>query len=277
MRFMLRARVLLALICCTALFAKVAKEPSTLVMVWPNVGTPTVRLTFGKFQQLGGYGTQLSFVSDVTIENMTDKSIPRASFTVYLFDKDKIRVGEGVLQVSNLDPKQQAKVAFQFSSVGIPATLSLNARNDASGAPSSLKTVPIQIISIPAGANLRVDGEDVGVTPRVVRLALGIHKVEFSKEGYASGSTPLDNTGDELPGGSISFEMGGLSRDTVELRDGKVLLGDLMSVSPTSVVLRMNDKEQTFDRNQVKKIMLVERDAVAQPSTSPPSQTTPRP
>lgn len=272
---MFRARLLLVIFSfCAALFAK---EPSNLVMLWPSSGKPTVRLSFGKFRQLGAYGTQSSFVSDVTIENLTDKRIPRASFTVYLLDKDTVRIGEGVLQATDVAPGQQVKVAFQFSSVGIPATLTLNARNDPSGVPSSLKTVPIQITSVPAGANLKVDGEDVGVTPKVVRLVVGIHKVEFSKEGYVSGSTPLDITGDELPGGSVSFEMGGLSRDTVELRDGKILVGDLMSVSPTSVVLRTNGKEQTFDRNQVKKIMLVERDTVTQPTNSPPSEATPRP
>lgn len=271
---MIRTRVLLVFLLCSTLFAK---EPTSLVMVWPNTGTPTIRLNFGKFRALGGYGTQSSFVSDVTLENMTEKQIPRASFTVYLFDKDKVRIGEGVLQVSNLGPGQQAKVAFQFNSVGIPATLTLNARNDSSGAPSSLKVIPIQITSVPPGANLKIDGEDVGVTPKVVRIAVGTHKVEFSKEGYASGSTPLDVTGDELPGGSISFEMGGLSRDTLEFRDGKILLGDLMSVSPTTVVLRVNGKEQSFDRNQVKKIMLVERDTETVPSSTPPAPSAPRP
>jgi len=247
------------------------------VMLWPNKEDPTVRLNFGKFLRLGSYGTQSSYASDVMIENMTAKPLPRASFTVYLLDKNRVRIGESVLQVSNLGPRQQAKVAFQFSCVGTPATLSLNARNDPSGAPSSLKTVPIQIMSTPPGASLKIDGENVGVTPKVVRLPVGVHKVEFSKEGFASGSTPLDITGDELPGGSISFEMGGLSRDTIELRDGKILLGDLMAVTSTSVVLRINGKEQTFERNQVKKIMLVERDPVPPSSADQPALTTPRP
>jgi PEGA domain len=274
MHHMRGARLFLAIFLCTALFAK---EPSSVVMFWPSAGKPTIRLTFGKFQQLGSYGTQSSFVSDVTIQNMTDKQIPRASFTVYLLDRDKVRIGEGVLQVSNLGPEQQVKTAFQFSSVGLPATLSLNARSDSSGAPTSLKTVPIQITSVPPGATLRVDGAEVGLTPKVVHLAVGTHKVEFSKEGYATGSTPLDISGDELPGGSVSFEMGGQWRDTVELRDGRILLGDLMSVSPTSVVLRVNGKEQTFERNQVKKIMLVEREAATPPPTQPPAPTAHRP
>jgi PEGA domain len=270
------ARISLAIFILLTAGVLIAKEPPNVVILWPSAGKATIRLSFGKFRQLGGYGTQSSFVSDVTVENVTDKSIPRASFTVYLLDKNKVRIGEGVLQVSDIGPGQQVKVAFQFSSVGVPATLSLNARTDASGVPSSLKTVPIQITSIPAGAKLKVDGEDVGITPKVVRLAVGIHKIEFSKEGYVSGSTPLDISGDELPGGTVSFEMGGLFRDTVELRDGRILLGDLMSVSVSSVVLRVNGKDQTYDRNQVKKIMLAERETVNQPPTTQPVQAAPQ-
>jgi hypothetical protein len=274
MHYMRGLRVFLAIFFCTPLLAK---DPSSLVMFWPSAEKPTISLTFGKFQQLGAYGTQSSFVSDVTIKNMTDKPIPRASFTVYLLDRNKVRIGENVLQISDLGPEQQAKIAFQFSAVGMPSTLSLNARSDSSGIPTSLKIVPIQITSVPPGATLKVDGAEVGLTPKVIRLAVGVHKVEFSKEGYASGSTPLDITGDELPGGSVSFEMGGQWRDTVEFRDGRILLGDLMSVSPTSVVLRVDGKEQTFERNQVKRIILVEREALTQPPPQPSSPAVRRP
>jgi hypothetical protein len=49
-------------------------------------------------------------------------------------------------------------------------------------------------------------------------------------------------------------ELGGLSRDTVELRDGTMLLGDVVSVSLTSVVVRVDGKEATYARNRIKKI-----------------------
>jgi hypothetical protein len=54
-------------------------------------------------------------------------------------------------------------------------------------------------------------------------------------------------------------ELGGLSTDTVELRDGTIALGDIMSMSMTQVMLRVDGKDQKYDRSQVKKIMLVER------------------
>jgi hypothetical protein len=84
-------------------------------------------------------------------------------------------------------------------------------------------------------------------------------------------------TPDELPGGSITVELGGLSRDTVELRDGSVVLGDVISVSMTQVLVRVDGREQTYDRNQVKKVMLVEREVIQQaPVTQPvPAQSHP--
>jgi hypothetical protein len=80
-------------------------------------------------------------------------------------------------------------------------------------------------------------------------------------------------TPDELPGGSITVELGGLSRDTVELRDGTMLLGDVISVSLTSVIVRVDGKEATYDRNRIKKIILVERQVPQQPAAVGPAST----
>ena len=132
------------------------------------------------------------------------------------------------------------------------------------------KTIPLRIISVPAGAKLKVDGQESGTTPVMVRLTIGAHQLDLTKEGYAPGNTPLDVTADELPGGSMTIELGGLSRDTVELRDGSVVLCDVVSVSMTQVVLRVDGKEQSYDRNLVKKITLVEREVIQQaPATQP--------
>ena len=147
------------------------------------------------------------------------------------------------------------------------------ARNDSSGIPTSLKTVPLKVISVPPAANLKVDGHDVGITPITVPLMIGSHTLSFSKEGYATGSTPVDIKPDEAPGGSITFELGGVSQDNVELRDGTVLQGDLMSVSMSSVMVRINGKDQTYDRNQIRKIILVQREPAQNPASaaSPPA------
>jgi hypothetical protein len=159
----------------------------------------------------------------------------------------------------------------------VPATLNIVARTDSSGLPISLKTIPLKVISVPSGAALRVDGRDEGLTPATVRLTIGTHTLAFSKEGYASGSTPVDIKPDEATGGSITFELGGLSRDNVELRDGHVLQGDVVSLSMTQVVVRVDGKEQTLDRNQVRKIILVEREIVQQPAVVQPVTETAKP
>jgi hypothetical protein len=228
-------------------------------MVWPDQASPTIKLTFGRFTQLALYNGQLSLESHVLIENTSGKRIPQASFTVYLLDKDKVRIGNGMLSFSDLDPGQQAKLAFQVFSLGIPTSLSLVARNDAGGIPTSVRTVPVKVISVPPGATLKVDGRDEGYTPATVRIGVGTHTLSFSKEGYASGTTPVDIKPDEGSGGSITFELGGLSRDNVELRDGGVVQGDVISMSMSDVVVRVEGKDQTYPRNQIKKIILVER------------------
>lgn len=253
-----------------------AKNEPPIVLLWPNQNNPSLKLSFGRFNQLAAYNGQLSLESDVLIQNMTAKRIAQASFTVYMSDKSGVRVGSGTLTVNDLDSGQQAKIAFQVMSVGIPSTLKLVARNDEAGIPTSTKTVPLKVISLPPGATLKADGQDVGITPVTVRLSVGNHILLFSKEGYAMGTTPVEIKADDAPGGSITVELGGLARDNVELRDGTVVRGDVISMTITSVVVRVDGKDRAYDRNQVKKILLVERvetpPAAAQPAASQPNQ-----
>lgn len=134
------------------------------------------------------------------------------------------------------------------------------------------KAIPLRVLSLPAGANFKVDGEDAGRTPKMVDFTIGVHTLEFSKEGYAPGSTPLEVSADELPGGSVSFELGGLSQDTLELREGTTVLGDVMSISLATAVARVDGKDQKYDRDLVKKIILVERVTTEPPSVIPPAK-----
>jgi len=238
-------------------------KDSTITLQWPQ-DKPALKLTFGKFQQIAVLAGQSTFVCDVVVENLTDKVVPHASFTVYGNDRNSVRIGEGLLLISDLNPQQQVKARLQFTSVGVPASLTLSAKKDMLAAPGA-KTIPLRVLSVPPGAKLKVDGQDAGRTPVMVRLTIGNHNLDLTKEGYAPGGTPLEVTPDELPGGSITVELGGLSRDTVELRDGTVLLGDVLSMSLTSVVVSIDGKEQTLERNQIKKMMLVERQVTQQP------------
>lgn len=271
---MMKTRRIYALIFLFVFTASLlGKNEPTIVMTWP-ADKPAIKLTFERFRQLGNYAGQSSFVSDVTVQNLTDKQIPRATFTVYFMDKNKVRIGEGLLQVSDLEAGQSAKIQFQFNSVGIPVSITLSAKKDML-APPGVKTIPLRVVSVPPGARLKVDGQEAGTTPVMVRLTVGTHQLDLTKEGYAPGGTPLDVTPDELPGGSITVELGGLSRDTVELRDGSVVLGDVISVSMTQVVVRVDGKEQSYDRNQVKKIMMVEREVMQQAPVVQPAQPHP--
>src|SRR5438445_12094351 len=73
-----------------------------VLMLWPNAEKPTLKLTFGKFHQVGAYAGQISLMSQVMVANMSGNPIPRASFTVYLLDTGKSRIGDAVLYVSDL-------------------------------------------------------------------------------------------------------------------------------------------------------------------------------
>jgi hypothetical protein len=246
-------------------------KDNDIVMMWPSNGTSTLKVAFGRFREISSYGGQHDYAEDVTVENVSSKNIPFASFTIYLLDKNKVRIADTILQIKDLGPGQQVKEPLQFHASGIPASVNLVARDDASGVPTSLKTIPLKIISVPAGARLKIDGQEVGTTPYSANLRVGSHTLEFSREGYATGSTPLEVAPDELPGGSITFELGGLSKDTVELRDGTILLCDVLSMSMAQITVRVAGQDQTYDRNRVKKIMLVERETqqpvVTQPDT----------
>jgi hypothetical protein len=88
--------------------------------------------------------------------------------------------------------------------------------------------------------------------------------LEFSKEGFNTGHFPLEVTPDDASGGSVSYELGLSSHDTIELRDGSVLSGDVESVSGTEVLVRIGGTVQHLDRGQVKRISLVPREAPTQ-------------
>jgi hypothetical protein len=83
----------------------------------------------------------------------------------------------------------------------------------------------------------------------------------FSKDGFSSGTFPLEMAPDAVSGGSISYELGNSTHDTVELRDGSVLSGEVESVSATEVILSVGGAIQHLNRNSVKRIVLIQREA----------------
>jgi hypothetical protein len=244
----------------------VAKDQPVQTVVWPETGTPVVRFTFGKFKEIGAIGNQHTFMTDTTAENVWTKSISDANFTLYLFDKSKNRIGEALLTVSNVKPGETIKFGTTVVLSGPPTSLSVDARYlPAELRPAApARTISITVNSVPQGAALKVDGADQGITPKMIQVGIGKHLLEFSKEGFSTGHFPLEVGPNDTSGGSVSYELGTSAYDTVELRDGTVLSGDLMSVSSAEVVIRIGGASQHFNRNQVKRILLVERDAPAQ-------------
>jgi len=117
--------------------------------------------------------------------------------------------------------------------------------------------------SSPQGAALIVDGKAAGTTPKVVDVAVGKHMLEFQKEGFNSGKFPLEITPHDTSGGSVTYELGSAAHDTVELRDGSVLEGDLVSINGVQIEVRIGGSTQNFDRNQVKRILLTQRAPVS--------------
>jgi len=264
---MLRRNILYALpLSFLLLAAATAKEPSSQVIAWPETGTPVLRFTFGKFKEIGSVGNERTYVIDTTVENLWTKTISNANFSLYLFDKNKARVGDGLISLTNIGPGETVKFQTTIASSGTPSSLSLAAKyippELAPAAPP--QTISITVNSVPQGASVKIDGNEAGVTPKIVQVAVGKHMLEFSKEGFNTGHFPLEIGPNDVSGGSMSYELGTSAHDTVELRDGSVLNGDLESVSATEVVMRIGGGLQHFNRNQVKRILLVERDMPGQ-------------
>jgi len=243
--------------------ASSATEPAQVV-TWPNSGTPVLRFTFSKFKEIGSMGTQRTFVTDIIAENLSAKLIPTQKFSVYVLDKKQVRIGEAWMEVDNLGPSQSAKFQISFNASGVPATVSVLSSSDIP------RKVSLTVNSVPQGADLKVDGIDSGMTPKLISVGIGKHQLGFSKEGFNAGTFPLEIGPDDVSGGSVSYELGAAQYDTIILRDGSVLNGDLDSISGMDVVVRIGGSLQHFNRNQIKQIVIVEREPPSADQLPPP-------
>jgi hypothetical protein len=257
-----RQSIVLLLLLITG-FAQVifAKDPPAQVIDWPEKGAPVLRFTFGKFKEVGSVANERTYVIDTTAENLWSKQIPNANFALYLFDKNKVRIGEATITVSNVSPGETVKFETTIAASGAPVSLSVVARYVPKelGPAAPPKTISITVNTVPQGAAAKLDGAEVGTTPKIVQVTVGKHILEFGKEGFNSGTFPFEIGPDDTSGGSVSFELGTSAHDTIELRDGSVLSGDVISVSGTEVVVKVGGGNQSLDRNQVKRILFVQR------------------
>ena len=229
-----------------------AKDQPFQVVTWPDSGQPVLRFTFSKFKDIGGMGKERTYITDATAENLSDKTISGAAFSLYVFDKSKARIGEGHINLTNVAAGETVKFQITLSASGTPSSVTV--------ATSAPRTISITVNSVPQGATLRLDRKAEGTTPKVIDVAIGKHMLEFEKEGFNRGNFPLEITSRDASGGSVSYELGSAAHDTIELRDGSVLTGDLVSISGMQVQVRIGGNTQTFDRNQVKRILLTERE-----------------
>lgn len=239
-----------------------AKDPPAQVIVWPQTGTPVLRFTFGKFRQLANIHGQQAWTVDTQVENLWTKKISDAAFDLYLYDKSNVRIGQGWVSVSNAAPGDIIRFQTNLTTAGQPVSMKVVPRALPPELQTNLppKTIGITVNSVPQGARFSLDGADEGVTPKVVQVGVGSHLLEFDKEGFNHGKYPFAVGPDDVTGTSVSYELGTSAHDTVELRDGSILSGDLLSISATDVVIKVGGNAQTFSRNQVRRITLVQRD-----------------
>jgi len=262
---MVRAKAVSAIMLTLLLGAVAYAKDEPTVIVWPETGKPVLRFTFGKLKEGTTYEHERHYTCDTAAENVWDKQISAATFSVYLFDKNNVRIGEGSVYLTNVEAGEVVKFQTTLRAAGIPVLLKV--------APTSLpvelrppapsrppRTISITVNSAPQGAALKLDGAEAGVTPKMVRVTAGKHTLEFNKEGFTPGKFPIEIGPDDASGGSVSYELGVLAHDTVELRDGSVLVCDVESMSATEVVIRVGGALQKLDRNKVKRMLLTERD-----------------
>jgi len=234
-----------------------AKDTPFQTLDWPNSGSPVLRFTFSKFKLImSGEGKEHTYLTDTSAENLSSTRLENVSLSLYVFDKTHARIGDGQIALTNVGPGEKVKFEITLYASGVPTSLEIVA--------NAPRTLSITINSVPQGAAVKLDGRDMGTTPKVVDVTIGKHMLEFSKEGYNTGHYPLEMGLRDGNGGSVSYELGVSALDTIELRDGSVLSGDLISISGMEVQIRIGGAIKTYDRNQIKRISLAQRDPVGQ-------------
>jgi hypothetical protein len=79
-----------------------AKDNIFQTVNWPDSGQTVLRFSFSKFKDVGGMGKAHTYLTDTTVENVWDKTIGNANFSLYVFDKSNARIGEGYINLRML-------------------------------------------------------------------------------------------------------------------------------------------------------------------------------
>lgn len=106
----------------------IAKDSPQQVIMWPPNGTSLLKFTFGKFKAVGSYSGQHNYVIDTVVENLWSKPFQNAAFSLYVFDKNQVRIGDGWISLTNMAPGETIKFQTNLSSAGTPSSMSLAPR-----------------------------------------------------------------------------------------------------------------------------------------------------
>jgi hypothetical protein len=132
----------LALVLLLLTVPALAKDIPLQVIDWPNSGSPAVRFGFDKFKPLEGMGSMHGYVMDTTAQNLSPRLISSQRFSIYLFDKNKVRVGEDVIALKNLGPGEMVKFETTVTTSGLPVSITLENMAEAAKAVSLTSTPP---------------------------------------------------------------------------------------------------------------------------------------
>jgi hypothetical protein len=241
-------------------FSHAAAEDSYSTVQWPSAEKVILQFRVGQPHSTGviAGGAQRNYSADVHVKNLWDKKMS-GLFEMQIFDGKDVMIGQAPLPLELL-PNQEAAIPSYFTTVGVPARLALVPVH----LPIQLRaylpgrTVALTVRSVPDGALLAVDNKDAGSTPAVIEVSPGAHKLVLTKEGFNTYTHALIVQPDEASGGSVEFELSAAG-DIVELRDGTLLVGDVVGMDFKKVTMRVDGKERTLERNAVKRVSLVER------------------
>lgn len=240
------------------------------VVTWPDADHPVLRFTFVKFNNaVGPAGGQRPYAIDTVAENLSGSEISSQHFVLYVFDQNKVRIGQGSMDVTSIGPGQSVKLQASIVASGSPVRIQVLSQEEAQ------KPIALTVNSSPQGALLKVDGVEAGTTPKLILVGQGKHELTFSKEGFQNGAFPIEISANDASGGSVNFQLALAQFDTIELRDGTVLNGELDSIQGMDVVVRIGDTVQHIDRNKIQRILMIQREPAA-PSAVPAVATKPK-
>jgi hypothetical protein len=79
-----------------------------------RLGSVVVRITLGKFKEISSVAGQHNDLIDTTADNLWNKKISGLGFNLYLYDKNKVRIGDGWITIENVPRGQSVKFQTRF-------------------------------------------------------------------------------------------------------------------------------------------------------------------